>query len=333
MKVYGIGNPFLDIFCDVKDSFFEENNIKKGETDHVSEREALQILENLSKYRYKIIPGGGAFNTLRALSLFHIHCEYLGAAGKDIKKFGKEKRNNEYFNPLLVFSEKETGKCFYLKSPDNKLTVIAAPGAAMSLSEKDIDLPLMEDSEIIYIEGFIFNNKKLKSLSFLKAVKPKRIYIDCGNPFIVTRYRKDIIDLSGKHTTVIMGTEGEIIAFSNSSITDSIRLLKKYCRAIIIKQGKNGASFYSRNTGLLQVPPFYSVHENTTGCGDLFAAGYMVAAKNGLSMYNRVATGNLCGSLCLKHSGGWIESDDCKKLELLINKLKNDSILPGRPGK
>ena len=170
MKVLGIGNAIVDVICKVKESFLSENNLTKSTMKLVNEAEFKKLLSNLKIE--ETIAGGSVANSIVGLS-------QLGNSVSFIGKVNNDELGNKYEKSLInekvkyCYQKKEeiipTGTCLILITPDSERTMCTFLGVAGKISDKDIDKNAVKNSELILLEGYLWDEGEPKK-AFNKAI-------------------------------------------------------------------------------------------------------------------------------------------------------------------
>jgi len=196
MKVLGIGNAIVDVICKVEESFLSENNLTKSTMKLVDETEFKKLLSNLNIE--ETIAGGSVANSIVGLS-------QLGNPVSFIGKVNNDKLGNKYEKSLTdqkvkyCYQKKEekipTGTCLILITPDSERTMCTFLGIAGKVSDKDIDENAVKDSELVFLEGYLWDEGEPRT-AFNKAINiSKKTAISLSDQFCVDRHKKSFLDL------------------------------------------------------------------------------------------------------------------------------------------
>ncbi len=171
MKVLGIGNAIVDVICKVEESFLSENNLTKSTMKLVDESEFKTILSNLKIQ--ETIAGGSVANSIVGLSQLGNEVSYIG-------KVNNDELGNKYEKSLInekvkyCYSKKKeelpTGTCLILITPDSERTMCTFLGTAGKINENDVDVNAVKNSEITFLEGYLWDEGDPKS-AFDKAIQ------------------------------------------------------------------------------------------------------------------------------------------------------------------
>ena len=285
MKILGIGNAIVDVLCKVDDEFLGKNSLTKSTMKLVNEIEFKNLLSLVEIE--ETISGGSVANSMVGLSQLNNNVGFIGKINDDIlgKKYeeGLIKENVKY----LYSKKKEslpTGTCLILITPDSERTMCTFLGTAGKINENDIDPQTIKNSEIIFLEGYLWDEGGPQK-AFNKAISSaKTVAMSLSDLFCVERHKKDFLDLVKNKINIIFANEQEILSLANAkSLNDVINFAKQINKKIIITRGDKGAISINNNE-------VTECRANTnlniidlTGAGDLFASGYLHGYVNNFS--------------------------------------------------
>ena len=200
MKILGIGNAIVDVICKVNENFISENNLTKGTMKLIfDENEFKNLLSNLRIE--KTISGGSVANSIVGLSQLGDDVGFIGKISDDDLgnkyEIGLKNENVKYF--YLKKKEKlPTGTCLILVTPDSERTMCTFLGTAGQINENDINLDAINKSELIFLEGYLWDEGNPKK-AFEKAIKnSKTVAMSLSDKFCVERHKPHFLDLVKK---------------------------------------------------------------------------------------------------------------------------------------
>ena len=285
MKILGIGNAIVDVLCKVTDEFLIKNSLTKSTMKLVDEIEFKNLL-SLIKIE-ETVSGGSVANSIVGLSQLGNDVGFIGKINNDSlgTKYeeGLLKENVKY----LYSKKKETlptGTCLILITPDSERTMCAFLGAAGKIDERDIDTQTIKDSEIIFLEGYLWDEGGPKK-AFNKSISSaKKVAMSLSDLFCVERHKKEFLDLVKNKLDIIFANEQEILSLTNSkSLNEVINFAKKIKKITIITRGDQGAISIN-NGNVTECPAKNNLNiVDLTGAGDLFASGYLHGYVNNFS--------------------------------------------------
>ena len=286
MKVLGIGNAIVDVFCKVDENFIKKNNLTKGTMKLIfDEVEFKNILVNLKIE--KTVSGGSIANSIVGLSQLKNDVGFIGKVSDDIfgAKYeeGLKNENVKYFYAKKKESH-PTGTCLILITPDSERTMCTFLGIAGKINEHDVDEKIIKKSELIFLEGYLWDEGEPKK-AFEKAIKnAKKVAMSLSDLFCVERHKQNFLDLVKTKLDLTFANESEIMSLINTKNFDEvIAFAKEIKKQIIITRGEKGAiSIIGDKITEIKANKNLKI-KDLTGAGDLFAAGYLHGLINNLS--------------------------------------------------
>ena len=308
MKVLGIGNAIVDVLCKVTEEFIKKNSLTKGTMKLVDEAEFKNLL-SIVKIK-ETISGGSVANSIVGLSQLGNSVGFIGKISNDhlgIKYeegLIKEKVNFFYSKKNEPLS---TGTCLILITPDSERTMCTFLGTAGKISENDIDTQVIKNSEIIFLEGYLWDEGNPKK-AFDKAISlAKKVAMSLSDLFCVERHKKNFLDLVKNKLDIVFANEQEILSLTNSnSFSEVISFCKQIKKNVIITRGDKGAISILKNE-VIEFPAKSNLNiVDLTGAGDLFAAGYLHGYINNFTQKDCLAKGTELSSKIIQKIGARI---------------------------
>ena len=285
MKVLGIGNAIVDVLCKVDDEYLKKNSLTKSTMKLVNEIEFKKLLSSVEIE--ETISGGSVANSIVGLSQLNNNVGFIGKINDDIlgKKYedGLIKENVKY----LYSKKKEslpTGTCLILITPDSERTMCTFLGTAGKIDENDIDPQTIKNSEIIFLEGYLWDEggpQKAFNKAILSATK---VAMSLSDLFCVERHKKEFLNLVKNKIDILFANEQEMLSLTDTkSLNETIDFAKQINKKLIITRGDRGAISISNN----EVTECQANNNlniiDLTGAGDLFASGYLHGYINNFS--------------------------------------------------
>ena len=277
MKVLGIGNAIVDVICKVKDSFLTENNLTKSTMKLVDESEFKKLLSNL--IIEETIAGGSVANSIVGLSQLGNQVSFIGKINNDELGYKYEK---SLINEKVKFCYKKkeetipTGTCLILITPDSERTMCTFLGIAGKVSHKDIDENAVKDSEIVFLEGYLWDEGD-PITAFDKAMKlSKKTAMTLSDKFCVDRHKKNFLNLVNNKLDITFANEQEILSLIDTKNFDEVvSFAKQLGKLIIITRSAKGSIAINKNEVIECDSKKGLKIVDLTGAGDLFAAGFL----------------------------------------------------------
>ena len=306
MKILGIGNAIVDVICKVDDDFITQNNLTKGTMKLIfDENEFKSLMSNLKIE--KTISGGSVANSIVGLSQLGDKVGFIGKVSDDKLganyEDGLKSENVEYF-----YSKKKeeipTGTCLILVTPDSERTMCTFLGIAGKISENDIDAEVIKKSEMIFLEGYLWDEGEPKK-AFDKAIKSaNKVAMSLSDQFCVDRHKPHFLELVKNKLDITFANEQEIMSLIDAKdFNEVINFSKELKKLLVITRGEKGAIFINGDEVVEN-----GIKENLkivdlTGAGDLFAAGFLHGFINNLSSKDCLDKGTEMSSKVIQQIG------------------------------
>ena len=310
MKILGIGNAIVDVICKVEDSFLSKNNLTKSTMKLVDETEFKKILSNLKIE--ETIAGGSVANSIVGLSQLGNSVSFIGKISDDElgNKYEKSLTNE---NVKYCYRKKKetipTGTCLILITPDSERTMCTFLGIAGKVSDKDIDENAVKNSELIFLEGYLWDEGKPKS-AFDKAMSlSKKTAMSLSDKFCVDRHKKSFLDLVNNKLDITFTNEQEIISLIDAKNFNEVISFAKQLKKLIVITRSNKGSIAIQNNEVIEC---YSQKNlkivDLTGAGDLFAAGFLHGYVNNFTVKESIKKGTEMASKVIQIFGARLKS-------------------------
>ena len=279
--IVGIGNAIVDLIAEVDDSYLEKNSINKGSMSLVDYDVANRIGNEVDIV--KTISGGSVANSIVCIAQQNLKTVFIGKVNQDElgEKFAKGlAEENVEFKITKSLANKHTARCIILVSTDAERTMNTYLGVSQELTEEDIDLNIIEESSILYLEGYLWdldNAKKAIKKSISTAINSEtKIAFSISDAFCVDRFREEFIDLVNNSADIIFANESEIKSlFETNELNDAIKKCQDTKKIFAVTLGDKGAKIIYKNEVIDIKAEVINKLVDTTGAGDLFAAGFL----------------------------------------------------------
>ena len=305
MKVLGIGNAIVDVICKVEESFLSENNLAKSTMKLIDETEFKKLLSNLNIE--ETMAGGSVANSIVGLS-------QLGNPVSFIGKVNNDELGDKYEKSLVsekvkyCYQKKEetipTGTCLILITPDSERTMCTFLGIAGKVSDKDIDENAVKNSELVFLEGYLWDEGEPKN-AFNKAINvSKKTAMTLSDKFCVDRHKKSFLDLVNNKLDITFANELEILSLIDAkSFDEVISFSKQIGKLVVITRSEKGSLAIQKNEVIECDSQKNLKIVDLTGAGDLFAAGFLHGYVNKLSIKESLEKGTEMSSKIIQKIG------------------------------
>ena len=309
MKVLGIGNAIVDIICKVDENFIKQNNLTKSTMKLIfDENEFKKLLINLKIER--TISGGSVANSIVGLSQLGNDVGFIGKVSEDDfgekYEMGLKKEKVNY-----IYSKKReslpTGTCLILVTPDSERTMCTFLGVAGKINEKDINDNAVKESEIVFLEGYLWDEGEPKK-AFEKAIScANKVAMSLSDKFCVDRHKSHFFDLVKNKLDITFANEDEIMSLINAKdFKEVLTFAKEIKKLLIITRGEKGA-ISIRGDEIIEVGIKKNLNiVDLTGAGDLFAAGYLHGLINNFKRRECLDKGTEMSSKIIQQIGARI---------------------------
>ena len=305
MKILGIGNAIVDVICKVDDQYLIDNQLTKSTMKLVDESEFKKLLSTLNIE--ETISGGSVANSIVGLSQLGNDVGFIGKVNADDlgQKYeeGLTKEKVQYF-----YKKKQetlpTGTCLILITPDAERTMVTFLGIAGKINKKDIDEKMIKESEMIFLEGYLWDEGDPKS-AFDKAMSLSNTKaMSLSDQFCVERHKDNFLELVKNKLDITFANEQEIRSLINAkSFEDIIEFGKQLGKLLIITRGENG-SIAIKNQEIVECKSKTDLKiVDLTGAGDLFAAGFLHGYINDISIKECLEKGTEMSSKIIQKVG------------------------------
>ena len=306
MKILGIGNAIVDVICKVDDKFIQRNNLTKSTMKlFFNENEFQNLLKNLKIE--KTISGGSVANSIVGISQLGDKVGFIGKISDD--KFGSNYEDGlKKENVKFFYSKKKetlpTGTCLILITPDSERTMCTFLGTAGKINENDVNSEVVKNSEIIFLEGYLWDKGEPKK-AFDKAMSnAKKVAMSLSDLFCVDRHKPHFLNLVKNKLDITFANEQEMNSLIEAkNFQEVINFSKKLNKLVVVTRGEKGAvaingdevveSNVQKNLNIIDL----------TGAGDLFAAGFLHGYINKLSTKECLEKGTEMSSKVIQQIG------------------------------
>tara|TARA_B100000963_G_scaffold317737_1_gene298350 strand:+ start:295 stop:1227 length:933 start_codon:yes stop_codon:yes gene_type:complete len=305
MKILGIGNAIVDVICKVEEKFLIQNNLTKSTMKLVNETEFKKLMSTLKIE--ETVSGGSVANSIVGLSQLGNKVGFIGKISDDDlgNKYekGLKKENVEFFYK----KKKEiipTGTCLILITPDSERTMVTFLGTAGKINENDIDGNAVKSSEILFLEGYLWDEGEPKK-AFDKAIKnSNKVAMSLSDLFCVERHKPHFLELVKNKLDITFANEQEIMSLINvKKFDDVISFGKETNKLIVITRGSQGAIAINKNEIVECVAKKDLQIKDLTGAGDLFAGGFLHGLINNKSTKESLQNGTEMSSRVIQIIG------------------------------
>jgi sugar/nucleoside kinase (ribokinase family) len=308
--VLGIGNAIFDVLVQTDEGFLAAHGMTKGGMALIDEARATSIYRDMGPATE--MSGGSAANTIVGVANLGARAAYVGKVRDD--QIGRLYTHDiraagVAFETLAASDGPATGCSYILVTPDGERTMNTYLGAAQELMPGDIDAAQVAASAIIYLEGYLWDPKSAKD-AFVKASTiahdaGRQVALTLSDAFCVDRYRGEFVDLMRSGTVdLVFANEAELHSlYQTADFDTALAQLRSDTKLGVVTRSEKGCVVASKD-GVTAVPAFpVDKIVDTTGAGDLFAAGFLFGLVRGAGYENAGRLGALAAAEVIQHIG------------------------------
>ncbi len=319
-RITGIGNALVDILINESDQFLIDLKKEKGGMT-LAEYEEIQDILTKTKQEPAIVSGGAVCNSIMGISKLGGDARFIGSRGNDSygEIFIKDLKENRV-EPIVELSDARTGNCLSVVTPDAQRSMFTFLGASTLLRPTTVTKDLFKDTAIANVEGYLLFNRDLM-IAALKAAKASGalVAVDLSS-FEVVKSSLDILeDLIKEYVDILIANEDEALAFTGfADETKALDALSQYVTYAVLKVGERGSYVSYENSVTKIEPQLLENPVDTTGAGDLWAAGFLFGIANGFPMEKCGKLASACGCEVCKVMGTQIPDEGWKRIKALL---------------
>lgn len=318
-KVIGIGNALVDLMTRIpNDELLVKLNLPKGSMQLVDSKVSRNIIELTRDLKPSIASGGSAANAIHGLARLGVPASYIGKVGKDaMGRHFREDLKQSKIHPFLLESDSDSGIAVALVSPDGERTFAVHLGAAVELSSADLKQEFFDSHSFLHIEGYLLQNYALIETACNMAKQGGlKISLDLASYNVVEEHRDFLAYIARDFADIIFANEDEAKAMTGHQPEDALNHIAEWCDVAVVKTGKDG-SLVKTGGIITKINAVAASVVDTTGAGDLYAAGFIYGLINDKSISECGRIGSLLGKHVIEQLGAKIPDaiwDDIRKL-------------------
>ena len=309
--VLGIGNPIMDIIAPVPDQLLLDQNIEKGGMTLIDEATALTLNAALNAAaQTREVAGGSVANSLVGIASLGVKSAYMGKIGDDDvgTRFHKGIAAAGLTFNTIPKRGGATGRCMIAVTPDGERSMSTLIGAASEFTTDDVDADLIQNSAVIYLEGYLFNSDATKA-AFVKAAEiaqaaGNKVALTLSDSFCVELHRASFKHLVEHHVDILFANEAEILSLYETDNIDAAldALTQTKTTACITRSEKGSIIQDAQRRYHIQAAPVEKVVD-TTGAGDQYAAGVLAGRALGFDWEASGKLGSIAAAEVISHYG------------------------------
>ncbi len=321
--VVAIGNAIVDVLARAEEAFLTQQSLTKG---------AMSLIDAPGAERlYSLMgagveaSGGSAANTIAGIAALGGRAAFIGKVADDQlgRVFARDIRAaGVHFETPPLKPPPPTARSLILVTPDAQRTMQTFLGASVELGPEDIDGDLIQASQVLYLEGYLWDQERAKEAFLdgarLAAAAGRKVALTLSDPFCVDRHRAEFRDLIENHVAVLFANEAEIKAlYAVDDFDAALQHVRRQCEVSALTRSEKGSVVASsEEVHVIDAFPIDRVVD-TTGAGDAYAAGFLYAYTQGRGLRDCGRLGSALAAEVISHYGARAEAD-LKKLAAAV---------------
>lgn len=311
--VVGLGNAIVDVVAETSDETLATLDLTKGTMNLVDEARMNALYAAMGPAIE--ISGGSAANTMAGLAGLGADAAYIGKVRNDQlgEVFGHDIRAvGVTFETEPLASGPATARCLVFVTPDAQRTMATYLGACVELGPNDVDEAVIASGQITYMEGYLWDRPKAKE-AFLKAARiaheaGRQVALSLSDPFCVDRWRSEFLELIDGHVDVVIANEAEITSlYQTNDFEKAADDVSRCCHLAALTRGDQGSVIVTPDARhVIKAAPVDKILD-TTGAGDLYAAGLLYGLTNNMPLPAAGRLGGLVAAEVLTRYGARVE--------------------------
>lgn len=309
LDVVGIGNAIVDVLAQADDAFLKEHDLVKGSMTLIDAERAAELYAAMGPGVEA--SGGSAGNTMAGIAALGGRGGYIGKVRNDqlggIFQHDIRAVGIEFETPPAVDGP-PTARCLIMVTPDAQRTMNTFLGAAVDLGPQDLDLDMIRRAKVTYMEGYLWDMPPAKA-AYLEAAATahaasRKVSLTLSDSFCVERHRESFLELISGHVDILFANNDEICAlFQVDSFDEAMAKVRGHCEIAALTRGEQGSVIVSGDETVEVEAEVVEQLVDTTGAGDLYAAGFLYGYTQGKSLYDCGRIASIAAAEVISHFG------------------------------
>lgn len=306
--VLTLGNALVDVLVHADDDFVKRAAVEPGAMTMIDAARSDEIYALMGPATE--VSGGSAANTAAGVASFGGKAAYIGRVSDDAfgKVFSHDLRSlGVHFDTPLATTGPPTGRCLVIVTPDAERTLCTFLGAGAELDETYIDEALVESAAVTYLEGYVWDppaaKEAVRRACAIAHRSDNRVALTLSDPFCVERHREEFLDLIAGDIDIVFANEDEItMLYQVDTFDEALHHVRGQCEIAALTRGAAGSVIVAGDdTHVIDAPPANVV--DTTGAGDLYAAGFLYGLTHGYDLATCGRLASLGAAEVISHLG------------------------------
>lgn len=308
--VLTIGNAIVDIIANCDDGFLARENIIKGAMNLIDAERAEQLYTVMGPAIEA--SGGSAGNTAAGIAGLGGRTAYFGKVSDDYLGgvFAHDIRaTGTHFETKALQGNPPTARSMIFVTPDGERSMNTYLGACVEMTPDDIEEAVVADSQITYFEGYLWDaalaKDAIRKAANIAHASERKVAMTLSDPFCVDRFRGEFLELMRSATVdIVFANEAEVKSlYQTSSFDEALKAIRKDCELSAITRSEKGSVVVTRDTSEAIIAHPIEKLVDTTGAGDLYAAGFLFGLTNGHTLANCARIASMAAAEVIQHVG------------------------------
>lgn len=323
MKILGMGNALTDVLATLQsDTIIQEAGLLKGGMELIDIDRLEKLKQLFSTIHTSRACGGSAANAITGLTHLGIDTGFIGKVGRDdLGRFYEQDLLDNGIESHLQKSDTRSGCAMTFISPDGERTFGTYLGAAATLSATDLSAEMFRGYDLLHIEGYLVQDPALiREAVRLAKSQGLKISLDMASYNVIKQQPEFSRELVTGYADIVFANEEEALAYTGQPPRQAVEEIARQCDIAVVKCGKEG-SFIQQGDTLLHIDALPVQCLDSTGAGDLYAAGFLYGLATGCSLEQAGRIGTLLAGNVIEVIGPRMEQARWDKIKLKVREL------------
>lgn len=323
-RILGLGNALVDLLTYLpNDDFLKEHGLQVGSMTLVDATTAETLTRESSRFKRKVMSGGSAANTIYGLAMLQVDCGYMGKTGCDELGQAFEKDLREAGIQTHIFqTQTPTGRALALITPDGERTFAVYLGAALELTSTDLKDEIFQRYSHLHIEGYLVQNHELLLTALHKARHlGLTTSLDLASYNVVSdnlEFLRGIMEQGW--VNIVFANEEEAKAFTGKTPEAALEEISSLCEIVVVKLGSQGSTIKTKDQ-IHKVKAISARAIDTTGAGDMYAAGFLCGLSRGYDLERCGRLGSFIAGRCVEVEGARMPQSIWTEIQAFMQTL------------
>lgn len=309
LHVVGIGNAIVDVMAYVDDAFLDAHGLPKGAMTLVDYDRSQTLYQAMGACAE--CSGGSVANSLAGFSSFGGRSAFIGKVADDalgdIFRADAHQVGVQFVTSPSTAGHR-TASCLVMVTPDAQRTMQTYLGVAGDIRQEDIDDSLVASGEVLYIEGYLWDEPETIA-SLRKAIRiarenGRKVAFSLSDLFCVDRHREEFLELISEHLDIVFANEQEVMAlYQTEDFDEAVRAIRGQCEIAALTRSADGSVLVTPDEAIVVPAEKVANVVDTTGAGDLYAAGLLYGLTHGFPLAEAGALGGKAAGQIITHLG------------------------------